>query len=248
MVVNALSNEQSGSTMRISFLVVALLALAACDPGVPDSAADVPDPGRGVGFDDYDDYAARREAQLNGRSGALPAAPAVQSGALDGTEAQAAAAARAGNSGVVPIDANPNNPPPPVVANARGISGENDFSAVSATRDIATDAALIQRNRAQYTVIQPEALPTREESGVPNIVEYALRTTNPVGTPLYKRSSFGSEARHQRACAGFASADLAQEEFLSTGGPEKDRKGLDPDGDGFACSWNPAPFRAVRGG
>ena len=23
--------------------------------------------------------------------------------------------------------------------------------------------------------------------------------------------------------------------------------GLDPDGDGFACAWDPAPFRAVRG-
>ena len=42
-------------------------------------------------------------------------------------------------------------------------------------------------------------------------------------------------------------ADQAQSAFLDSGGPEKDRKGLDPDGDGFACGWDPTPFRnAVR--
>ncbi|WP_323771382.1 hypothetical protein [Antarctobacter sp.] len=234
--------------MRTQFLILAALVVAACEPSVPDSGAKVPDPGAGVGFGSYDDYAARREAQLNGQTASIPAATPVQSGPIDESDVVAAAAARALNSGVAPVDAAPGNPAPPVVANARGISGENDFTAVSATRDIAADAALIQRNRAQYSVIQPEALPKRPGSDAPNIVEYALRTTNPVGTALYKRSSFNGGSRSQRACASYASADLAQEEFLALGGPEKDRKGLDPDGDGFACSWNPAPFRAVRGG
>jgi hypothetical protein len=39
------------------------------------------------------------------------------------------------------------------------------------------------------------------------------------------------------------SDDLAQEAFLSEGGPERDRLGVDPDGDGFACRWDPTPFR-----
>ncbi|SMX49520.1 hypothetical protein [Maliponia aquimaris] len=234
--------------MRLSFAVVAAaLAVSACAPSVPDSAANVPDPGTGVGFGSYSDYAARREAQLNGQSGSIPVAPDVAAAALDSAEARAASAAIAANSGVAPVEARPGNPPPPVVANARGISGENDFTAVSATRDIAADAAMIERNRAQYTLVAPEALPAREDGG-PNIVEYALRTTNPVGTALYKRSVLNTQSRHQRACAGYASPDLAQEDFLASGGPEKDRKGLDPDGDGFACGWNPAPFRAVRGG
>lgn len=233
--------------MRSHFLVMAALMLAACSPAVPDSGANVPDPGQGVGFGRYDDYAARREAQLNGQAGAIPVAPDVQSGPIDAREARAAAAARAANSGTAPVDADPNNPAPQIVSNARGISGENDFTAVSRTRDIAADAALIERNRAQYTVVTPEALPTRQGTDRPNIVEYALRTTNPVGTALYKRSSLVSESRSQRACAGYASADLAQEDFLASGGPEKDRKALDPDGDGFACGWTPAPFRAIRG-
>ncbi len=234
--------------MRYTLSAVALLALAACAPDVPDSGAAGPDRGTGVGFGDYDAYSQRREAQLDGQAGPIPLAPAVQSGPIDGTEAQAAAAARAGNSGVAPVQADPGNASPQIVANARGISGENDFTAVSQTRDIAADAAMIRQNRAQYTVIQPEALPDREGTDRPNIVEYALRTSNPVGTPLYSRSRFGSDSRYQRACAGYPSADRAQEDFLDSGGPERDRKGLDPDGDGFACSWSPAPFRAVRGG
>ena len=38
---------------------------------------------------------------------------------------------------------------------------------------------------------------------------------------------------------------LAQEEFLRTGGPERDKLGVDPDGDGFACAWDPRPFRTA---
>ncbi|MBS0125187.1 hypothetical protein [Thetidibacter halocola] len=245
--------------MRFLLLGVAGIALLGCAPGVPDSAAGVVDPGRGVGFQNYDAYAAARDAQLAGGGSGVTTVPGpidVQGQSLDAADSRSRVAAAAANSGVLPLDASPSNPPPQVidgpapqvVSNAAGISAENDFDAVSSERDIQADAALLARNRAQYTVVQPTDLPTRPGTSAPNIVEYALRTTNPVGTPLYSRSAFASESRSQRACAGYASADLAQEEFLALGGPEKDRKGLDPDGDGFACGWNPAPFRAVRGG
>jgi hypothetical protein len=36
---------------------------------------------------------------------------------------------------------------------------------------------------------------------------------------------------------------MAQIAFLERGGPKRDTLGLDPDGDGFACYWDPAPFR-----
>jgi len=236
----------AGLRMRYTLFALAGLALTGCAPSVPDSAASVVDAGRGVGFQNYSDYAAAREQALtNGTPlpATLPGPTSVQASAL-GADAQAAAA----NSGITPLQASPRNPAPAVVTNAAGISGENDFDAVSGQRDIEADAALIARNRAQYTVIQPTALPTRADTGAPNIVEYALSTNNPVGTPLFERSRFRAEVKQQRACAQFASADLAQEAFLAAGGPEKDRAGMDPDGDGFACGWNPAPFRAVRGG
>ena len=222
---------------------VALLTLAACAGPVPDSA-------QGVGFDRYDSYQQRREAVLDGRAApttigpppTVTGAPLSATGPLDA----AALEARRANSGIEPIQASPGNPAPQIVENAAGISDENDFNAVSNTRSIEGDAALIAQNRARYQIIQPEALPTRPGTNAPNIVAYALQTTNPKGAPIYRRSSFASENRHLRNCAAFASADLAQEDFLANGGPERDRQNLDPDGDGFACSWDPAPFRAVR--
>ncbi len=122
------------------------------------------------------------------------------------------------------------------------ISDEQEFSAVSSRETIASDKERIARNRAQYTVISPTAVPQRPGDVGPNIVQFAISTTHAVGTQMYKRSSLRVSGS---ACAKFASPDLAQEAFLAAGGPEKDRKGLDPDGDGFACSWDPRPFRAA---
>jgi hypothetical protein len=221
----------------------ALLAIAACTSRVPDSAS-------GVGFNNYDGYQQRRDAVLEGRAApATIGAPPLVTGAplsATGPVDQATLEARQANSGVDPVNASPSNPAPQIVENAAGISGENDFDAVAGTRTIAGDAALIAQNRAQYQIIQPEALPTRPGTNAPNIVAYALQTNNPKGAPIYRRSAFATESGHQRNCAKYPSADLAQEAFLANGGPEKDRQNLDPDGDGFACTWDPAPFRAVR--
>ena len=234
-------------SLRAVIAGATLLAIAGCTSQVPNSA-------QGVGFDDYDRYQQRRDAVLEGRAatGAIVPPPQVSgaplsaTGSVTGPLDQAALEARQANSGIDPVNASPSNPAPQVVENAAGISGENDFSAVSEQRSIESDAALIAQNRARYQVIEPEALPTRPGTNAPNIVAYALQTTNPKGASLYRRSGFASENRHQRNCAGFASADLAQEAFLANGGPERDRQTLDPDGDGFACTWDPAPFRAVR--
>lgn len=122
-----------------------------------------------------------------------------------------------------------------------GISDEQDFNAVAQRETIESDAERIARNKAQYTVIQPTAVPERAETG-PNIVQFALSTTHSPGMQMYKRSSLRM-TDPQTACARYGSPDLAQQAFLEAGGPERDRKGLDPDGDGFACAWDPRPFR-----
>ena len=246
--------------MRLILCGTALAALAACAPEVPDSAS-------GAGFENYATYSqkqAARDAQLSTSalpsplavstetlSSAAPAAPIGTAEAIAATEeieaeALATATAAALNSGRVPLDASPSNPPPAVV-NAAGISEETNFSAVSAQRSIQDDAARRETLKSQYQVIQPTALPTRSGSTGPNIVEFALSTSNAVGTPLYKRLGIAAAQRYDRNCAKYPSADLAQQDFLARGGPKTDRMGLDPDGDGFACSWNPEPFRKVRG-
>lgn len=124
------------------------------------------------------------------------------------------------------------------------ISDEQSFQAVKDRVSIKQDAARLERMREQYKVIPPQPLPPRPSSEIPNLVTYALNTHNSVGQPMYKRFGlFDTAASSARACARFTSADLAQEKFLERGGPQRDPLNLDPDGDGFACSWDPSPFR-----
>ena len=117
---------------------------------------------------------------------------------------------------------------------------------MSSRETIESDAERLRAQREAYTQVQPTAVPRRPSSG-PNIVEYALSTTNPVGVKLYRRSPFSGQAQFERNCSRYASDDIAQEAFLEAGGPERDRLRIDPDGDGFACGWNPAPFRRLAG-
>lgn len=134
----------------------------------------------------------------------------------------------------------------PAVSKPAGISDEQDFQAVSARETIESDAARRAAQQAQYQQVQPTAVPKRPSGQGKSIVDYALSTSNEIGQPLYKRFTLGGKNRFRRNCAGYGSPDLAQQAFLNAGGPQKDRYGIDPDGDGFACGWNPAPFRKVR--
>ncbi|MDC0738628.1 hypothetical protein N6L24_10075 [Cognatishimia sp. SS12] len=230
--------------MRLILSSVALLALAACDPPIPDSAA-------GVGFDN---------ANLSPRAAAVPApfTPAVPPAQTVSEETLATLeATRPGSTsavspstnvqnGRVVVEASPSNPQPLQLENA-GLSDENDFEAVGDRRSIEEDARRRAAIAGQYQVIAPTDLPQRENSG-PNIVEYALQTDNPLGNRIYQRFGINAQARFERNCRAYPSPDQAQIDFLSRGGPEKDRQGLDPDGDGYACAWDPRPFRRARGG
>ncbi len=85
-------------------------------------------------------------------------------------------------------------------------------------------------------------MPERHGDIGPNIVEYALHAPNVKGQEWYSRFRLSGQARFQRNCAKYTSPDAAQRDFLARGGPERDVLGIDPDGDGFACGWDPAPF------
>ncbi|EEE37260.1 hypothetical protein RKLH11_1096 [Rhodobacteraceae bacterium KLH11] len=232
--------------MRKMLLIPALGLIAGCDTVAPVA---------GTGFN-TPEYQAQREAELAGQGQAgnpllppeaiaqQPLSAQGQAGAVtplnDGSAADIAnqtAAALASTSGQTTSAAS--------VSNNGAISDEQDFEAVSNRRSIDADAARIEENRQTYEVIAPTIVPQRGSDGQPNIVQYALNTSNPVGTQLYSRAGFNLQAKAQRNCAQFASPDQAQIEFLSNGGPQRDRKGLDPDGDGYACSWDPSPFRSA---
>ncbi|MBU2980794.1 hypothetical protein KO498_03110 [Lentibacter algarum] len=211
----------------------AALALAACAPTVPNSGA--PDAGAGVGFGSYDDYQkqqATRDAQL---SGASPVSTQTIGG-----ETQAVLSATR------PASVSPTSPQPALV-NSVGISNENDFDAVGSQRTIEADAARREALKAQYQQAEVTAVPTRAgDGGGASLVEYALNTTNPVGQSQYQRRGVNLAARHKKNCGKYPSPDMAQAEFLQKGGPLRDRLALDPDGDGFACDWDPAPFRSAK--
>ena len=127
-----------------------------------------------------------------------------------------------------------------------GISDEQDFDAVSGRESIESDKERLAKQRAQYIVIEPTDVPTGRSGKGAKVVEFALSTTNNVGQSVYSRSKILAQSRFVRNCLKYPSPDLAQAEFLQSGGPKKDRKGLDPDGDGFACSWDPEPFRNAK--
>ena len=106
------------------------------------------------------------------------------------------------------------------------------------------DAAIAERElaeaRRQLVIVEPDAVP-RTVDGV-NIALYAANTSNALGEQRFSRGAFGGFGGN---CGRFPNPDQAQRVFLSSGGPERDPYNLDPDGDGFACTWDPEPFRRL---
>ena len=236
--------------------VLSVLLMSACSPSVPESGA-------GVGFQDYNSY-------VRGAAPAPAGAPVTVPPPGGSFDPAAASAAIDRAQGVAPLATAPVATPTPTatplpadssararggapagikvesgeVASHTGISDEQDFNAVSSRETIESDKERIARNRADYVVVQPKDLPVRPGDTGPNIVEFALATKHAPGVQMYKRSGIGVRSADS-ACAKYSSPDQAQQDFLAKGGPDRDRMGVDPDGDGFACSWDPRPFRTA---
>lgn len=240
--------------------ILSALMLAACTPTTSST-------GPGVGFQDYGSY-------VRGAAPASAGAPVTVVPPGGGFDPAAAAAAIDRSQGVAPVvTPTPGVVAPTATATATtlptdsaerprggapvgikeesgevashtGISDEQDFDAVSSRETIESDKERIAKNRADYVVVQPKDLPQRPGDTGPNIVEFALATTHAPGVQMYKRSGLGIRDANS-VCAKYSSPDQAQQDFLAKGGPDRDRMGVDPDGDGFACSWDPRPFRTA---
>ncbi|BAQ70228.1 hypothetical protein NHU_03084 [Rhodovulum sulfidophilum] len=216
--------------MRAVTSAIAVLALAACNTQLPDSAA-------GDGFDSYADYSTHREGVLQGAVSAEPITAAPSQDVV--TEVTGAP--------ISAVESSDGAEPPGAQAESHaGISDEQSFAAVTSRETIASDRERLEQQREQYTVIPPEPLPPRPGGDGAGIIEYALSTTNPLGQQVYKRGRAVAPETLARRCAKYGSDDHAQEAFLKNGGPERDRFGIDPDGDGFACYWDPSPFRLAE--
>lgn len=250
--------------MRFLAALGAVCALVACSPEIPDSGA-----GAGVGFGDYGTYMRERErARVASAPASIVPPPQVvslppqqagsrlqpvQTAGFQGAPIQSGTI----QSGAVPsgtIQSSPlaapmaARPAPQQVAAA---TPQPSTPGPVSTQDFPTLAAGQQGGPVSYPapaqgrveMVAASALPQRP-GDIPNIVEYALGTRQGVGERVWRRTVLTMQ-NTDRNCRGFVNSDLAQEEFLRRGGPERDPLNLDPDGDGFACWWDPAPFRAA---
>lgn len=247
--------------MRFLAALGAVCALVACSPEIPDSGA-----GAGVGFGDYGTYMREQERARVAAGPARivpqpqvvslpPQGPRPQAGAPMQSAALQGAPIQSGTIRSGPIPSGQASWPAPMpaqqVAAAPPSSAQQGPTGPITTQDFPTLAAAQQGGPVSYPapaqgrveMVAASALPQRP-GDMPNILEYALSTRNNVGETVWRRTVLTVQ-NHDRNCRGFVNSDLAQEEFLRRGGPERDPLNLDPDGDGFACWWDPRPFRAA---
>ncbi|MEE2774438.1 MAG: hypothetical protein VYE27_05970 [Pseudomonadota bacterium] len=104
--------------------------------------------------------------------------------------------------------------------------------------------ALMMEARSKRIVISPDEIEEISSDISLNIAVYARSSTHKVGEKIYRRIKERQDSVDP--CIRFKSDDDAQRYFLIKGGPERDIWGLDSDGDGFACDWDPKFFRLIK--
>ncbi|MDB6179324.1 hypothetical protein PAF17_17695 [Paracoccus sp. Z330] len=114
---------------------------------------------------------------------------------------------------------------------------------------VATTAAAATAGNAPTRIV-PESMVAGTQGGpypgsVPVLVQYAYGADHAVGQSIYGRAG-ASTATAIQVCGTFDDADAAQIAFLAAGGPRKDPRGMDPDGDGYVCGWDPEKFRQAQ--
>lgn len=237
--------------------------LAACGGSAPYSNV-IDTTGRGVGFSDYAQYMRaqeelsrirRSEATQAGNvqtpAGAPQFAPQRQNSSI-GQEAVAAvrgAPATQAPSGAQQFPVAQQNTGAPLSAVSPSSTGQTQTASAGVSEQqftpqpfgAAQPDRLVERDFVPQVQVSDSEMSTG--TNTPNLFVYALSTQHNVGEQRYNRSNPLRWRRSESACAQFGSQDLAQEAFLAAGGPERDTNHLDPDGDGFACWWDPTPFR-----
>ena len=247
--------------MRLPIVLSALFLVSACTFSAPYSNV-IDTAGGGVGFSDYAQYMRAQEELSRIRRAEAASARAQPQGAVGGApvrfQPQGFGAAQTQMPEQAPLGQS-------VIAQpAQGQSSQQtpaqNFAmgqGVSAAPGTAEQGVSTQSYEAQpfgtptqNQVVRREYVPqvrvTAAEAPAasgPNLFVYALSTRHAIGEERYPRRHPLRWRRWEAACAQYPHQDLAQEAFLAAGGPEKDPEHMDPDGDGYACWWDPAPFR-----
>ncbi|MDG2474569.1 MAG: hypothetical protein P8M50_04730 [Paracoccaceae bacterium] len=103
---------------------------------------------------------------------------------------------------------------------------------------------LLLEAKKKRTVVEPNQTDDLDQKSEVNIALYARQNLNAVGNKIFNRIQ--TKKNNSDPCLRFLSADDAQRFFLEKNGPDSDFWNLDPDGDGFACKWNPEQYRKLN--
>jgi hypothetical protein len=252
--------------MRFSIMVAgaALIGLSGCT-GAGSGPASM---NTGVGFGSYQDYLRARENELGSAAmrrapysipperSALPPPPVIAARPMEPAPAMQRTQQMPAAVTAQPLPA-PAQPMPAVVGaplaapittaaaplepqSRQEVSNQQDFLAVLNRQ------AQGAQGSAPVATIQTApvtGIPDPDVQAGPNIMAYALAFDHPVGAERFRRMNPLRWRQWENACLQFRTQEDAQRAFLSAGGPERDPGNLDPDGDGYACWWDPAPYR-----
>lgn len=110
---------------------------------------------------------------------------------------------------------------------------------IGASRVVVAVAAPTQAAPARS---RPEARPASGYARTQSVLaRYAATVSNDPGQARFARPEIAKDAAP--VCATYPTPEAAQIAFIARGGPQADPLGLDPDGDGFVCGWDPRPLR-----
>ncbi|MDC3090300.1 hypothetical protein OA340_00185 [Paracoccaceae bacterium] len=139
-------------------------------------------------------------------------------------------------------------------SNNQVVKGNSDLKISDGVLDLSQFSQEQQKVEREQAAIRREALKAgrvvleadgKEKIGVTsvNLALFARNVSNKVGEKIYFRNFLGTGVNS--ACKKFLNKNAAQIFFLKNGGPKNDYHNIDPDGDGFACKWNPEIYRKI---
>lgn len=149
------------------------------------------------------------------------------------THREAALQGKAAPSRTIPI-ARPFKAP-----TAEDIAGPNLWQIIQREARVATGTPAPQRTAAPAAVVVRQG---PYPGSTPVLARYAAQVDHAPGTRVWPRRN-ANPVKALEICTTYATADAAQIGYLSRGGPQADPLGMDPDGDGYVCGWDPATWR-----
>lgn len=193
----------------------------------------------------YGDYLRTRELALTGRRAEPPRVIPVALPARAPTPAEIAGPSPVQilERAVTPPSAQPRrvqmrgapaiDPVPPTLGSRRAVL-PSERSALPSDRTVLAQPVVIA------PAVPPRAVVVTTPSQ-PTVTPVQSRRLSTNVKPLYPRS-----VDVVGDCSIFSTPEAAQRTFRREGGPDRDPLGLDPDGDGYACSFRPAAVSLTR--